>query len=235
MQSKRAVRAAGLGVVGALALAGCASSQPDAVGQAWQQARTQLDEAGSLRLTTAYTQGQGDPAVVTWDIAGQRHGQNGTTVGTLGVGEDSRVVVETRVVDGQGYVKVDLEGEDVPADVRAAYPDSSWTRADDAVAGVLDQQLDRIGLPAADALADADVQPEEVQWSGGTAHRYAVPAEVADAAVTGGADERLVSFTVDDDGTLVGLRVETDAAEQEYTLSDWDEIEPAVVPEEVAE
>ncbi|MBZ9934633.1 hypothetical protein LB570_31735, partial [Mesorhizobium sp. BR1-1-5] len=43
------------------------------------------------------------------------------------------------------------------------------------------------------------------------------------------------SFTVDDDGELVALTVDDGRATQQYALSDWNQIEPAEAPEEVAE
>lgn len=46
---------------------------------------------------------------------------------------------------------------------------------------------------------------------------------------------RVHSFTVDDDGELVALTVDDGRATQQYALSDWNQIEPAEAPEEVAE
>ena len=92
-----------------------------------------------------------------------------------------------------------------------------------------------MGLPAADALDGAEVRAEEVDWDGGTAYRYAVPEEVADAAMVEGDATRVHSFTVDDDGELVALTVDDGRATQQYALSDWNQIEPAEAPEEVAE
>ena len=40
---------------------------------------------------------------------------------------------------------------------------------------------------------------------------------------------------VDDDGELVALTVDDGQATQQYALSDWNQIEPAEAPEEVAE
>ncbi|MDK7236516.1 hypothetical protein QP448_13385, partial [Staphylococcus haemolyticus] len=59
--------------------------------------------------------------------------------------------------------------------------------------------LDQVGFPAADALDGAEVRAEEVDWDDGTAYRYAVPEEVADAAMVEGDATRVHSFTVDDD------------------------------------
>ena len=81
----------------------------------------------------------------------------------------------------------------------------------------------------------AEVRAEEVDWDGGTAYRYAVPEEVADAAMAEGDATRVHSFTVDDDGELVALTVDDGRATQQYALSDWNQIEPAEAPEEVAE
>ena len=92
-----------------------------------------------------------------------------------------------------------------------------------------------MGFPAADALDGAEVRAEEVDWDGGTAYRYAVPEEVADAAMADGDATRVHSFTVDDDGELVALTVDDGRATQQYALSDWNQIEPAEAPEEVAE
>ena len=85
MQRRRAVRAAGLGVVGALALAGCAS-EPQSAGEAWHQARTQLDEAETVRLETAYTTGRQGPQSVRWDIAGRLDGGDAESKGVMQVG-----------------------------------------------------------------------------------------------------------------------------------------------------
>ena len=52
MQRRRAMHAAGLGVVAALALTGC-GDRPDAAGDAWSQARAQLDDAETVRVSTA--------------------------------------------------------------------------------------------------------------------------------------------------------------------------------------
>lgn len=241
MHRRRAVHAAGLGLIGALALAGCASD-PQPAGEAWKQARTQLDEAESVRLSTAYTTGRQGPSVVTWDIAGALDGGNATSTATMGVGEDSRMVVDTRTVGEDVYARVSTEGEDVPAQVRAAYGDDGWKRlpADQAQAQAnpLRTELDRIALPAADALEGADVEPEEVELQDGHAQRYAVPADVAggaQAAAGEGEPVRVRSFTVDEDGSLVGLQVEAANALQQYELSDWNAIDPAEVPEEVSE
>ena len=125
MQRRRSVHAAGLGLIGALALTGCASG-PQPAGEAWKQARTQLDEADSLRLTTASTTGEQGPAVVAWDIAGDLDSGDGTTVGTMGVGEDSRLKVETRRVDGKSYARMSTEGPRVPEQLAAQYGDGQW-------------------------------------------------------------------------------------------------------------
>lgn len=231
MQRRRAVHAAGLGVVAALALSGCGSA-PDDAGQAWQQARTQLDQARSVRLTTATTDGSQGPHVVTWDVAGALDGSNETGEAAMEVGEDSWMQVHTRSVDGTSYARVDTRGEDVPAQVAQGYVTDGWRKTQAQPAGQIRATLDAIGLPAADALQGADVQPEEVEYSGGTAHRYVVPPEVADAA-RGDKSFSLRAFTVDEDGDLVGLRVEDDSVVQEFQLSEWDEIEPAQAPEEV--
>ena len=42
-------------------------------------------------------------------------------------------------------------------------------------------------------------------------------------------------IAVDDDGELVALTVDDGRATQQYALSDWNQIEPAEAPEEVAE
>ena len=239
MQRRRAVHAAGLGLIGALALTGCASD-PQPAGEAWKQARTQLDESDTVRLTTASAGGRPAPSVVTWDIAGALDGDEGASTATMQVGEDSRVVVESRTVGEDSYARVTTEGDDVPDAMRAAYGDDSWKRVPDGQGSPASPgaELDRVALPAADALADADVTPEEIDLPEGHAQRYTVPADVAASAQSaGGGDQamRLRSFTVDGDGSLVGLEVESATAVQQYELSDWNAIEPAQVPEEVSE
>ena len=84
-------------------------------------------------------------------------------------------------------------------------------------------------------LVEYAVRAEEVGWAGETAHRYAVPQEVAADAMGQGDSTLLHSFTVDDDGELVALTVDDGRATQQYALSDWNQIEPAEAPEEVAE
>ena len=236
MQRRRAVHAAGLGLIGALALTGCASD-PQPAGEAWKQARTQLDEADSLRLTTASTTGEQGPAVVAWDIAGDLDSGDGTTVGTMGVGEDSRLKVETRRVDGKSYARMSTEGPRVPEQLAAQYGDGQWREvpAEQAQDNPLRAELDRLALPDADALSGADAEPQEVDWAEGHALRYEVPADVARGAVQEGKAAWLRSFTVDEKGSLVGLQVETDTAVHQYALSDWNSIKPAEAPEEVAQ
>ncbi|MCV7665874.1 Tat (twin-arginine translocation) pathway signal sequence [Micrococcus luteus] len=236
MQRRRAVRAAGLGVVGALALAGCAS-EPQSVGEAWHQARTQLDEAETVRLETAYTTGRQGPQSVRWDIAGRLDGGDAESKGVMQVGRDSHITMESRQVGEDVFVRVDVDGSDVPDDVQMMYSDPQWRRvsAGEGQEPPLKSLLDQVGLPAADALDGAQVRAEEVDWDGGTAYRYAVPEEVADAAMAEGDATRVHSFTVDDDGELVALTVDDGRATQQYALSDWNQIEPAEAPEEVAE
>lgn len=236
MQRRRSVHAAGLGLIGALVLSGCASD-PQPAGEAWKQARTQLDEASSLRLTNASTTGQQGPAVVAWDIAGNLASGDGTTVGTMGVGEDSRLKVETRRAGGTSYGRTSTEGSHVPDQLAAQYGEGQWRLlpAEQAQDNALRAELDRLALPSADALSGVDVEPQEVDLAEGHGLRYPVPADVARAAVQDGKAARLRSFTVDEKGTLIGLQVETDTAVHQYELSDWNSIEPAEAPEEVAQ
>lgn len=233
MQRRRAVHAAGLGAIGALVLAGCAS-QPPAAGEAWERARAQIDGAESVRMSFVSTDGSQSPRVITWDLAGPLEGTDGTTEASMQVGEDSWMTVETRTVEGKSYARIATEGRDVPAQVAAQYHTDGWRETpsqsqDNPIGGT----LETVALPAADALAGADVQPEEVEWSGGTAHRYQVPAQAAEAARQEGDTFTVRAFTVDDDGSLVGLRVEDGTQVQELTLTDWNQIDPADVPEEV--
>ena len=236
MQRRRAVRAAGLGVVGALALAGCAS-EPQSAGEAWHQARTQLDEAETVRLETAYTTGRQGPHSVRWDIAGRLDGGDAESKGVMQVGRDSHITMESRQVGEDVFVRVDVDGSDVPDDVQVMYSDPQWRRvpAGEGQEPPLKALLDQVGFPAADALDGAQVRAEEVDWDGGTAYRYAVPEKVADTAMAEGDATRVHSFTVDDDGELVALTVDDGRATQQYALSDWNQIEPAEAPEEVAE
>lgn len=236
MQRRRAVRAVGLGVAGALALAGCASEPPSA-GQAWNQARTQLDEAETVRLETAYTTGRQGPDTVRWDLSGRLDGGDGRSVGVMQVGQDSHMTMETRRVGEDSFVRVSLDGADIPDSAQQMYADERWQKvpAGQAQEQPLKELLEQVGLPGADALEGAQVRPEEVEWPGVSAHRYAVPQEVAEAAMGEGDVTRLHSFTVDDDGGLLAVTVDDGRATQQYVLSDWNEIEPAQVPEEVAE
>lgn len=236
MQRRRAVRAVGLGVAGVLALAGCAA-EPQSAGQAWHQARTQLDEAETVRLETAHTTGRQGPDTVRWDMAGRLDGGDGVSVGVIQVGQDSHMTMETRHVGEDSYVRVSVDGPDVADQVRLMYADPEWHRApaDQPQEQPLAELLDQVGLPAADALEGAEVRAEEVGWAGDTAHRYAVPQDVAEAAMGEGDATRLHSFTVDDDGGLLALTVDDGRAVRQYALSDWNEIDPAEAPEEVAE
>ena len=89
---------------------------------------------------------------------------------------------------------------------------------------------------AGEAWQQARTQLDEAQTVRlETAHRYAVPQEVADAAMGEGDLTRLHSFTVDEDGGLLALTVDDGRALRQYALSDWNEIDPAEAPEEVAE
>ena len=233
MQRRRAVHAAGLGALGALALAGCAS-QPPAAGEAWEQARAQIDGAESVRMSFVSTDGSQTPRVITWDLAGPLEGTDGTTEASMLVGEDSWMTVDTRTVDGRSYARITTQGQDVPAQVAAQYHTEGWREtAPPSQGSPIGGTLDAVALPAADALAGADVQPEKVEWSGGTAHRYQVPTQAAEAARQEGDTFTVRAFTVDEDGSLVGLRVEDGTQIQELTLTDWNQIDPAEVPEEV--
>lgn len=150
MQRRRAVRAAGLGVVGALALAGCAS-EPQSAGEAWHQARTQLDEAETVRLETAYTTGRQGPQSVRWDIAGRLDGGDAESKGVMQVGRDSHITMESRQVGEDVFVRVDVDGSDVPDDVQMMYSDPQWRRvsAGEGQEPPLKSLLDQVGFPAA--------------------------------------------------------------------------------------
>lgn len=236
MQRRRAVRAVGLGVAGVLALAGCAA-EPQSAGEAWQQARTQLDEAQTVRLETVHTTGRQGPNTVRWDIAGRLDGSNGAAKGVIQAGHESHMTMETRTVGEDSYVRVSIDGADFADDVQLAYADPQWRRtpAGQEQERPLKELLEQIGLPSADALEGAEVRAEEVGWAGETAHRYAVPQEVAVAAMGQGDSTLLHSFTVDDDGGLLALTVDDGRSLRQYALSDWNEIDPAEAPEEVAE
>ena len=88
MHRRRAVHAAGLGALGALVLAGCAS-QPPAAGEAWERARAQIDDAESVRMSFVSTDGSQSPRVITWDLSGPLEGTDGTTEASMLVGEDA--------------------------------------------------------------------------------------------------------------------------------------------------
>ncbi|MGC5049588.1 Tat (twin-arginine translocation) pathway signal sequence [Micrococcus porci] len=230
MQRRRAVHAAGLGVVAALTLAGCGTDQQDA-GEAWQHARAQIDGAESVRMTMASVNDSQGPSVVAWDVAGPLEGADGTTTGRMQVGRDSWMTVRSVSADGKTWARVDTEGQDVPEQIASMYRTDGWRETQQSGQNALRATLDAVGLPAADALDGVDVQPEKVDWSGGTAYRYAMPGDVASAA-RGDSQFSVRGFTVDEDGDLVGLRVEDGGVIQEFALSDWNEIEPAEAPEE---
>ncbi len=134
-------------------------------------------------------------------------------------------------------MRVSIDGADFADDVQLAYADPQWHRtpAGQEQERPLKELLEQIGLPSADALEGAEVRAEEVGWAGETAHRYAVPQEVAAAAMGQGDSTLLHSFTVDDDGGLLALTVDDGRSLRQYALSDWNEIDPAEAPEEVAE
>lgn len=233
MQRRRAVRAAGLGVAGALALAGCAS-EPPSVGEAWHQARTQLDEAETVRIEAASIAGNDNNGAIRWNSAGRLDGGDGVSTVRMRVGQDSHVTLETRRVGGDVYTRLSSDGDDVPEPMQQTSAEGRWEKssADQAQDQTVSSLLEMIPLPAADALDDADVEPERIDWRGDTAHRYTVPEGVAQSTGGGRDGATLRAFIVDEDGNLAALTVDDGRSDQQFVFSDWNAIDPAQAPEE---
>lgn len=127
-QTRRTRRGLSLAAVGAAALllTGCASGD-DAPG-AWNRARTQLEEADSVRMVTelrseAPSNGRAVPDSV--DISGP---VDGSSMRYVSVYQDDGLITrdESRIVDGTAYSRFTVERAGASGEDRPAYVER-WT------------------------------------------------------------------------------------------------------------
>lgn len=238
-QDRRGRRTAALLVLGAgaaLALTACGADAGQAPA-AWAQARTQLDQATSVRIE-AERRGEAVPGAPAPDATVLAGPVDGSAFEYTGVFRDGEHTVrdESRTVDGRTYSRRTLTERGDVAGVGVPVYEERWTATDggltaaSAIGGVVDALL--ASLPAEDALEGAEVDAAPIRREGQDAVRYVLADPVA------GADGRmrLQAFTVaEDDGEL--LTVETvqttsDGAASTVTFSDWNAVQPPQAPAE---
>ncbi|MCG7422838.1 hypothetical protein MHY29_08420 [Micrococcus sp. ACRRV] len=227
---RRALSLAALGAAAALSLSACGASGEDA-SAAWDAARTQLQDASSVRLTTEARNDSG-AAPGTPDgveIAGDVHSSDLSYTGVFRT--DGYITRdESRTVGGQRYERFTLEQSGgVSGEGRPAFAEK-WKKAeplpgDASMRSILDGVL--TAVPQAGALQGADVRATDIRRQGRDATRY-----VLDTPVKGGTtDSSLTAFTVaDDDGTLLTVETTGPGTRGTVTFSDWNAVEPVTAP-----
>ena len=237
--TRRPVRLIGLAsaaAAGALLLSACGSQEPT-VGEAWSQARTQLQEAESFRLSVDQSSGSGsDEATGEVHISGFTTEPNAELTMEM-ADDDTGMSVAMREVGEKGYVKMNVDSTEMDEEDKALLGFSDKWREQEIPEderGMMKSLRDHMleDLPAADALEDSEAERQEVDHDGVKAYRYEVPAEVAEAAADSEDEEQeadqdsadapgtaadsalsevdlsqLQAFLVDDDGHLVALEL----------------------------
>ena len=232
-QTRRTRRGLSLAAVGAAALllTGCASGD-DAPG-AWDRARTQLEEADSVRMVTelrseAPSNGRAVPDSV--DISGP---VDGSSMRYVSVYQDDGLITrdESRIVDGTAYSRFTVErvgasGEDHPAYVER------WTatpyEGDPSATGMGAMVSSLLGsLPESGGLDDVEADADGIRRSGQDAIRY-----VLDEPVSGPQEGvELTAFTVSkEDGRLLTVETESAGTKAVVTLSEMGEVDPVQAP-----
>lgn len=239
----RVIGLASMATAGALMLSAC-GGDPTA-GEAWNDARSQLAEAESFRLSTdmpeSASRGEGAPTAGSFDLSGLTTEPNAEMTMEM-TGGQMDMTMAVREVGEKGYIKMDVSGEEMDEQAKSMLGlGDKWIEQDipEDERGMMKSVRDDLveSLPEEGALDDADSERQEVDRDGGKAYRYEIPAEVSQAAADakdedaeGGDSEaaaagsaineldmsELQAFLVDGDGSLVGLELK-DAESGETT------------------
>lgn len=232
-QTRSARRGLSLAAVGAAALllTGCASGD-DAPG-AWDRARTQLEEADSVRMVTelrseAPSNGRAVPDSV--DISGP---VDGSSMRYMSVYKDDGLITrdESRIVDGTAYSRFTVERAGASGEDRPAYVER-WTatpyESDPSATGMGAMVSSLLGsLPESGGLDDVEADADGIRRSGQDAIRY-----VLDEPVSGPQEGvELTAFTVSkEDGRLLTVETESAGTKAVVTLSEMGEVDPVQAP-----
>ncbi len=256
----RVIGLASMAAAGALVLSAC-GGDPTA-GEAWNDARSQLAEAESFRLSTEMpeeaSQGEGAPTSGNFDLSGLTTEPNAEMTMEM-TGGEMDVTMAVREVGEKGYIRMDVSGEEMDEEAKAMLGlGDKWIEQDipEEERGMMKSVRDDLveSLPEEGALEDADSERQEVDRDGGTAYRYEIPEEVTQAdeeqdedtdTEGGGTDNpgsaindldmsELQAFLVDGDGHLVALELKDAESEEvtELSFSDWDSVEKVEAPAE---
>lgn len=229
----RARRGLSLAAVGAAALllTGCASGD-DAPG-AWNRARTQLEEADSVRMVTelrSEAPRNGRLAPDSVDISGP---VDGSSMRYVSVYKDGGLITrdESRIVDGSAYSRFTVERADAGGEDRPAYVER-WTSApfegDPRATGMGAMVSSLLGsLPESDGLDGVEADAHGIRRSGQDATRYVLdePAPGPQEGV------ELTAFTVSkEDGRLLTVETESAGTKAVVTVSEMGEVDPVHAP-----
>ena len=226
-----------LAVTAALTLSACGG--PDSVGEAWDSAREQLAEAESFRLTAELPEEalQGGATSGTLEASGSTGEPNGQLTMRMKA-DQGDFSMEVREVGEKGYIRMDVDGEDLDQNAKAMMGlGDKWIAQD-----VPEDQRGMIGslresmlakLPDAGALEGVDAEAQEVDRDGEKAYRYEIPQDIAESAAqeaetegedSDGLDQGAAAlneldmslvhaFVVDGDGELLALELRGEEGE----------------------
>lgn len=229
---RRGLPLAAVGAAAALLLTGCGASGDEAPG-AWDRARTQLEEADSVRLVTelrseAPQGGRRAPDAV--DVSGP---VDGSAVRYITAYEDAGLVTrdETRIVEGTAYSRFTVERRGAGGEDRPAYVER-WTQAphtgDPRATGMGAMVSSLLGsLPESGGLDGVGAEADGIRRSGQDAVRYVLDEPVA------GAEEgvTMTGFTVSArDGRLLTVETESAGTRAVVTVSEMGEVAPLQAP-----
>lgn len=232
----RVIGLASMAAAGALVLSACGGDVP--AGEAWNEARTQLQEAESFRITSTMSEQGGDadqgedkggdadqgkqPTSGTFDLSGFTTEPNAEMTMEM-TGGDMDMTMAVREVGEKGYIKMDVTGEEMDEQTKSMLGlGDKWIEQDipederGMMKSVRDDLMD--GLPAEGALDDADSERQEVDRDGQKAYRYEVPADVAKSAEDNSEDTK----DEDGEGAADSALNEVDMSELQAFLVDED-------------
>ncbi|MGW5854147.1 MULTISPECIES: hypothetical protein [Micrococcus] len=235
--ARRALPLAVLGTGAALLLSGCGADGGDAP-EAWAKARTQLEQADSVRMVTELRSGAQTSAGATvpdsTDISGPTSGEAFRYVSEFRDGAYT-TRDESRTVDGRTYSRFTLEERGGVAGEDPEYAEK-WTAAKatgDPSAQGMGAMVDSLlaALPAGDGLDGKEADADTLRRSGQDAVRY-----VLDVPASGeGGGVALRAFTVaQDDGELLTVETESAGTGAVTTFSEWNAVPPIEAPAEDA-
>lgn len=232
----RVIGLASMAAAGALVLSACGGDVP--AGEAWNEARTQLQDAESFRITSTMSE-QGDdggdkdkdkdaetgqqPTSGTFDLSGFTTEPNAEMTMEM-TGGEMDMTMAVREVGEKGYIRMDVAGEEMDEQTKSMLGlGDKWIEQDipederGMMKSVRDDLMD--GLPAEGALDDADAERQEVDRDGQKAYRYEVPEDVAKSADEKSDDQKKDSG---DDGAAGSALNEVDMSDLQAFLVDED-------------